>query len=98
MGNTAAKAREAHAQAKSKPKTGRSQAEKLPEELLELSALRTLDLSSNKLSELPPQLNALKTLKTLKVPSNVLTTLPDLSGFEALTTSLQSVVRQIKFL
>ncbi|KAJ8550430.1 hypothetical protein ON010_g10641 [Phytophthora cinnamomi] len=106
MGNTAAKAREAHAQAKSKPKTGRnvqqqklksaratgvlalpdSKLKKLPEELLELSALRTLDLTANRLSELPPQLNALKALKTLKVASNVLVALPDLSGLDALTT------------
>ncbi|GMF50130.1 unnamed protein product [Phytophthora fragariaefolia] len=106
MGNTAAKAREAHAQAKSKPKTGRSvqqqklktaratgvlalpssKLKKLPEEILELSNLRTLDLAANRLSELPPQLNALKSLKTLKVPNNALVELPDLSGLDALTT------------
>jgi Leucine-rich repeat (LRR) protein len=106
MGNTATKAREAHAQAKSKPKnnsrvqqqklkTARatgvlalpdSKLKKLPDDLLNLSVLRTLDLSGNRLSELPPQLNALKALKTLKVSSNALATLPDLSGLEALTT------------
>ncbi|CAI5713131.1 unnamed protein product [Peronospora destructor] len=106
MGNTATKAREAHAQAKSKPKNNRNIQEQkiktakttgvlalpncklknLPEELLHLSMLRTLDLTGNKLSDLPPQVNALKMLKTLKVSSNMLETLPDLSALEALTT------------
>jgi Leucine-rich repeat (LRR) protein len=63
-----------------------SKLKKLPDDLLNLSVLRTLDLSGNRLSELPPQLNALKALKTLKVSSNALATLPDLSGLEALTT------------
>ncbi|KAG3007959.1 hypothetical protein PC119_g14385 [Phytophthora cactorum] len=106
MGNAATKAREAHAQAKSKPKNNRSvqqqklksaratgvlalpdsKLKKLPQELLELATLRTLDLTGNKLSELPSQLNDLKALKMLKVSSNVLDALPDLSKLEALTT------------
>ncbi|OWY93173.1 putative LRR protein [Phytophthora megakarya] len=106
MGNTAIKAREAHAQAKSKPKNSRSvqqqklksakatgvlalpnsKLKKLPDELWQLSTLRSLDLSGNKLSELPPQLSSLATLKTLKVSSNVLAALPDLSPLQALTT------------
>ena len=106
MGNTATKAREAHAQAKSKPKSNRSiqqqkiktakttgvlalpnsKLKKLPEELLHLSRLRTLDLTGNNLSDLPPQVNALTMLKMLKVSSNILETLPDLSALRALTT------------
>ncbi|GMF32988.1 unnamed protein product [Phytophthora lilii] len=106
MGNTAAKAREAHAHAKSKPKTGRSvqqqkirsaaatgvlalpesKLKKLPEDILELANLRSLDLTANRLTELPAQLSALKALKTLRVASNAIATLPDLSALGALTT------------
>lgn len=110
MGQAATKAREAHAQAKSKPKQNRSvmaqkiktaaatgmlalpdhKLKKVPRDVLELSALRTLDLSSNRIDELPRELSALTALKTLKVASNALTTLPDLSGLTALTTVRQS--------
>ncbi|KAJ0408552.1 hypothetical protein ATCC90586_009573 [Pythium insidiosum] len=106
MGQAATKAKEAHAQAKSKPKnnshvqkqkiqTARStgmlalperKLRRVPSEVLELTQLRTLDLSQNRLEEVPVQLSALTALKTLKLQSNALTMLPDLSSLTALTT------------
>ena len=106
MGNTVTKAREAHNQAKSKPKNTRdvrqqkikaatttgvlalpnSKLKKLPDEVLQLSTLRTLDVTSNQLSDLPPQLSAFAVLKTLKLSFNAFETLPDLSTLQALTT------------
>ena len=106
MGNTITKAREVHAQAKSKPKNTRdvrqqkiklasttgvlalpnSRLRKLPDEVLQLSKLRTLDVTGNQLSELPPQISAFTVLKTLKLALNTFETLPDLSELKALTT------------
>ncbi|TMW62297.1 hypothetical protein Poli38472_009790 [Pythium oligandrum] len=106
MGQAATKAKEAHTQAKSKPKNNRNvqnqkiqtakstgmlalperKLKKVPAEVLELTQLRSLDLSQNRLEEIPAELNAFASLKTLKLVSNALTTLPDLSGLTALTT------------
>jgi Leucine-rich repeat (LRR) protein len=58
----------------------------VPAEVLELTALRTLDLSQNRLEELPLEIARLTSLKILKLQSNALTTLPDLSALTALTT------------
>lgn len=59
----------------------------LPRELLELANLRSLDVSSNRLTELPRDFaTALPQLRTLKLAGNALTALPDLSALTALTT------------
>lgn len=58
----------------------------VPSDVLELTGLRTLDLSSNRIESIPAELSALTGLKTLKLASNALTTLPDLSKLTALTT------------
>ncbi|KAI9916423.1 hypothetical protein PsorP6_017123 [Peronosclerospora sorghi] len=58
----------------------------LPREVFELSTLRALDVTGNKLSDLGTEVSALGNLKTLKVGLNMLETMPDLSTLEALTT------------
>ncbi|KAG7386935.1 hypothetical protein PHYBOEH_008445 [Phytophthora boehmeriae] len=84
MGNTAAKAREAHAQAKSKPKNSRSVQQ---QKLRSARATGVLALPESKLKKLPAELLALVSLRTLDVSGNRLTELPpELNGLKALKT------------
>ncbi len=62
--------------------------ETIPESLSQLTHLRSLDLSNNKLVSLPQLLSRLTRLERLSLRSNALTTLPN---FLSLLTELQSL-------
>ncbi|KAE9051641.1 hypothetical protein PR003_g630 [Phytophthora rubi] len=84
MGNTAAKAREAHAQTKSKPKTGRSVQQ---QKLKSAKATGVLALPNSKLKKLPEELLELSALRTLDLSANKLSELPpQLNALKTLKT------------
>ncbi|KAL4093718.1 hypothetical protein PRIC1_011150 [Phytophthora ramorum] len=84
MGNTATKAREAHAQAKSKPKNNRSVQQ---QKLRSAKATGVLALPNSKLKKLPEELLELSTLRTLDLTGNRLSELPpQLDKLKALKT------------
>ncbi|RLN98139.1 hypothetical protein BBJ28_00002464, partial [Nothophytophthora sp. Chile5] len=82
MGNAATKAREAHAQAKSKPKNSRGVQQ---QKLRTARATGVLALPDSKLKKLPDELFTLSALRSLDLTGNRLLELPrELSGLAAL--------------